>query len=104
MTHPQPLPLIRSKLFVPGARPELFPKALASDADAISIDLEDAVQEARKAAARDATRAFLDGAPAGKFLIVRVNGRGTSHFAADVDAVAVARLDCVNLPKTESAD
>ena len=40
---------MRSKLFVPGSRPELFAKALAGPADAISIDLEDAVLEERKA-------------------------------------------------------
>ena len=44
--------LIRSKLFVPASRPELFAKALASDADALSFDLEDAVQEARTGEAR----------------------------------------------------
>src|SRR5258708_34583438 len=42
---------MRSKLFVPGSRPELFHKALASGADAISIDLEDAVEDSRKAEA-----------------------------------------------------
>ena len=40
---------MRSKLFVPGSRPELFAKALASAAHALSFDLEDAVPEARKA-------------------------------------------------------
>ncbi len=40
--------LMRSKLFVPASRPELFSKALASAADAISFDLEDAVVAARK--------------------------------------------------------
>jgi citrate lyase subunit beta / citryl-CoA lyase len=95
---------VRSKLFVPGSRPELFTKALGSEADAISIDLEDAVQESRKAEARSATREFLASAPAGKYLIVRINGRATPHFEADVKAVSVARLDCVNLPKTESAE
>ena len=34
---------MRSKLFVPGARPELFAKALAGEADALSFDLEDSV-------------------------------------------------------------
>ena len=34
---------MRSKLFVPGVRPELFAKALAGDADALSFDLEDSV-------------------------------------------------------------
>jgi citrate lyase beta subunit len=93
---------VRSKLFVPGARPELFAKAVATDADAISIDLEDAVQESRKAEARLATRQFLHTAPPGKYLIVRVNGLRSHHFQADVEAVALPRLDCVNLPKTES--
>src|SRR5438105_8161364 len=95
---------MRSKLFVPGARPELFAKALASEADAISIDLEDAVQETRKAEARTATRAFLERALQGKYLVVRVNGVGSAHFEQDVEAVAVRRLDCVNLPKCESPD
>ena len=45
---------MRSKLFVPCTRPALFAKALAGDADAISFDLEDAVPEAGKAAARTA--------------------------------------------------
>jgi citrate lyase beta subunit len=50
---------MRSKLFVPGSRPELFAKALAGDADAISIDLEDAVVEERKAEARATVAAWL---------------------------------------------
>ena len=41
---------MRSKLFVPASRPELFLKALAGEADAISFDLEDAVEESRKPA------------------------------------------------------
>ena len=39
--------LMRSKLFVPAGRPELFPKALAGAADALSFDLEDAVLDSR---------------------------------------------------------
>ena len=50
---------MRSKLFVPGSRPELFAKAAASNADGICLDLEDAVVEARKVEARDAVRGFL---------------------------------------------
>ena len=38
---------MRSKLFVPGSRPELFDKALASAADALSFDLEDSVTPER---------------------------------------------------------
>ena len=47
----------RSYLFVPGDRPERFEKALASAADAIVVDLEDAVAPLAKAAARDAVAA-----------------------------------------------
>ncbi len=47
--------LRRSKLFVPGNRPDLMAKAEDGAADALSFDLEDAVPEAEKAAARRAT-------------------------------------------------
>jgi citrate lyase beta subunit len=50
---------MRSKLFVPACRPELFDKAMASAADALSIDLEDAVQEHDKARARDLAAGLL---------------------------------------------
>jgi citrate lyase subunit beta/citryl-CoA lyase len=99
--------LMRSKLFVPASRPELFTKALGSDADAISFDLEDAVQEARKAEARVALHAFLRETgprPRGKVIIVRVNGLTTPHFEADVAAVAGPAVDMINVPKPESAE
>ncbi|HXA95364.1 MAG TPA: CoA ester lyase [Candidatus Dormibacteraeota bacterium] len=98
---------MRSKLFVPASRPELFAKALAGEADALSFDLEDAVQEARKSEARGTLRAFLQrlsARPSGKILIVRVNGLGTPHFDADVAAVACPAVDMINLPKPESAE
>ena len=53
---------MRSKLFVPGSRPELFAKALGSDADALSFDLEDSVAPGRKGEARTALRSFLQSA------------------------------------------
>jgi len=99
--------LMRSKLFVPASRPELFAKALAGDADAISFDLEDAVQESRKAEARGVLRDFLRQSsprPGGKIVIVRVNGPTTPHFEADLTAVAGPVVDMINLPKPESAD
>jgi citrate lyase subunit beta / citryl-CoA lyase len=98
---------MRSKLFVPASRPELFAKALAGAADALSFDLEDAVQESRKADARGTLEAFLRQAaerPPGKILIVRVNGLSTPHFEADLRAVAWAGVDMINLPKPESAE
>jgi len=98
--------LLRSKLFVPASRPELFEKALAGDADALSFDLEDSVQESRKTEARRTLRAFLRdlaARPHDKVVIVRVNGLGTPHFEADVAAVAGPGVDLINLPKPESA-
>ena len=98
---------MRSKLFVPGSRPELFAKALASAADGLSFDLEDAVTEARKPQARQALADLLaspDVARSAKILIVRVNALDTPHFAADVAAVVRPGLHLINLPKAESAD
>lgn len=97
--------LMRSKLFVPGSRPELFAKALASQADAVSFDLEDSVVDARKAEARQAVREVLMSAAAaasGKTLIVRINPWDSAHAAADLRAVALPALHMVNLPKPTS--
>jgi citrate lyase subunit beta/citryl-CoA lyase len=97
---------MRSKLFVPGARPELFANALVSAADAISIDLEDSVQESRKDAARRDAAAFLGSEPAraaAKVLLVRINALGTPHFEADLMALAGTGVALINLPKVEAA-
>jgi citrate lyase subunit beta/citryl-CoA lyase len=97
---------MRSKLFVPASRPELFAKAMAGEADGLSFDLEDAVDESRKDVARRELAKFLRSLPAnpGKTIIVRVNGLDTPHFEADIEAVAVPGLDIVNLPKPDGAD
>jgi citrate lyase beta subunit len=97
---------MRSKLFVPGARPELFGKALASAADGLSIDLEDAVVESRKGEARAAVAEFLRSSAAQastKPIIVRVNALATEHFSADACVIATPSLTLVNLPKVEAA-
>lgn len=96
---------MRSKLFVPGNRPELFAKAMASGADAISFDLEDAVPQARKAEARANLAAFLGrpDLPAGKVIIVRTNAPSSPEFAADLVALAGRRVDMLNLPKIDHA-
>jgi citrate lyase subunit beta / citryl-CoA lyase len=97
---------MRSKLFVPASRPELFAKAMAGEADAISFDLEDAVDEAMKDDARAALARFLASLPRerAKTLIVRVNGLATPHFEADLDVAVRGGVHLVNLPKAESAD
>lgn len=97
---------MRSKLFVPGARPELFDKALASAADALSFDLEDSVPEAGKQVAREHIASFLartDVIASNKLLIVRSNATDSPHFAADLAAMAVPGLWLLNIPKVESA-
>lgn len=97
-------PLMRSKLFVPGSRPELFAKAAASAADALSFDLEDAVATDRKAEARIAVAEWLQSRPSadGKIVVVRVNGISSGLFEDDVQAVVGGGLDVVNLPMVES--
>jgi citrate lyase subunit beta/citryl-CoA lyase len=80
---------MRSKLFVPGSRPELFAKAAASAADALSFDLEDAVAKNRKAEARSAVGDFLRGRPTddGKVVVVRSNGLSSGLFEDDLKVV-----------------
>jgi citrate lyase subunit beta/citryl-CoA lyase len=98
---------MRSKLFVPGSRPEFFSKALASEADALSFDLEDAVAESRKGEARATVGDFLASSAAhrsGKTLIVRVNPADSPHFEADLHAVVRQGLHLVNLPKVETLE
>jgi citrate lyase subunit beta/citryl-CoA lyase len=97
---------MRSKLFVPGSRPELFAKALSGEADGLSFDLEDAVDESRKGEAREILGKFLRtlGRDHGKTIIVRVNGLATPHFQADIAAVMSDALDIVNIPKPESPE
>jgi citrate lyase subunit beta/citryl-CoA lyase len=76
--------LPRSYLFVPGSRPERFAKALTSGADAVIVDLEDAVAESEKASAREALVNWLDGqAP----VYVRINGYGTPWYEEDLAAL-----------------
>jgi citrate lyase subunit beta / citryl-CoA lyase len=99
-------PLMRSKLFVPGSRPELFAKAAASAADALSFDLEDAVASDRKAEARAEVATWLRGRPRadGKVIVVRVNGLSSGLVEDDLQAIVGPGLDVLNLPMVESGD
>jgi citrate lyase subunit beta/citryl-CoA lyase len=89
---------VRSYLFVPGDRPERFDKAAASGADAVILDLEDAVLPEHKDMARDAVREWL--IQGGK-ACVRVNGVGTEWYEADCRLVETAPVLAVMLPKAE---
>lgn len=94
---------VRSLLFVPGHRPERFDKAMASGADAIVLDLEDAVAAADKAMARAAVRSWLLDARGGPLKIVRINARGTPSFDEDVAALSDLGLQGLMLAKCEQA-
>lgn len=92
---------LRSLLFVPGDRPERMEKALALGADALILDLEDAVTASAKAAARSAVREFVDMRSADATLFVRVNPLDSSFIADDLAALDGAAMTGVVLPKAE---
>jgi len=99
------LPPPRTYLFVPGTRPERFGKALASGADSVVLDLEDAVAADDKATARSAVAIWMRSAtPTDRpRIVVRINDAGSSWFAADLAALADLGATAVLLPKAESA-
>ncbi|NUW32930.1 CoA ester lyase [Nonomuraea sp. SMC257] len=109
-----------SWLYVPGDRPERFAKAVASGADVVIIDLEDAVVPARKDEARANAAAYLRerasgaaggagaagqaGSPGNVAVHVRVNDLTTPRGRDDVAALAaLPGLGGLRLPKVESA-
>ena len=89
----------RSFLFVPGDRPERFDKAVASGADAVILDLEDAVAPAAKARARSAVAAWLAG---GRRAIVRINGADTAWYGDDLEMVRAVPSAAAMLPKADA--
>ncbi len=95
----------RSLLFVPGARPDRFEKAIEAGPDAVCIDLEDAVAAENKSAARNAAIDFLKSGPTGSAVGLRVNSLGGLDGLKDVAALmeSGARPAFVLLPKPRSA-
>ncbi|MBX3615510.1 MAG: CoA ester lyase, partial [Burkholderiaceae bacterium] len=92
--------IARSLLFVPGSRPDRFDKALVAGADAVVVDLEDAVAPGDKDRARDALAAWL--AP-DRSVIVRINGADTEWFRGDLALCGRPGVAAVMLPKAERA-
>jgi citrate lyase subunit beta/citryl-CoA lyase len=90
----------RSLLFVPGDRPERFEKAVATGADVIVIDLEDAVSPAAKDAALEHALAWLR---LGGAAVVRVNAVGTRWHANEVAELA-STCAVLMVPKSHSFD
>ncbi|MDH6277815.1 citrate lyase subunit beta/citryl-CoA lyase [Aurantimicrobium minutum] len=95
---------VRSVLFVPGHKADWILKALASQADAIIIDLEDSVPEASKADARINAREAIQANNTDKTVLVRPNALDTQHFGKDIESVAVSGLTALLLPKLFSRD
>jgi len=90
-------------LFAPAQAERKAHGALASDADVVVLDLEDAVPEAEKPAARGALAA-LGGMPRRGALMVRVNAAGTPHCLRDIEAAVAAGVDGIMLPKAQTAE
>ena len=93
--------LLRSLLFAPGNHPRRVAKVGSFGADAIVLDLEDAVAAGEKTAARALVRAALPGYP-NTLVMVRVNGPASGSLAGDLDAVVCPALHAVVVPKVEA--
>src|SRR4051812_35585341 len=91
-----------SYLFVPASDLRRIDKALASDAHAVIVDLEDAVAETAKDDARRVVAERLrEPRPGGGAQLVRINGLDTAHARADLEALDGLALDGVVVPKAE---
>lgn len=102
---------MRSKLFVPASRPELFIKAMRSQADSISFDLEDAVLAHRKDEARQNLKQFFASddfketqQTHPKIIIVRVNPLDSGMLDADLEHVCVHGVSLLNIPKLTTSE
>jgi citrate lyase subunit beta/citryl-CoA lyase len=91
--------------FVPGGQDRLLEKSLALPADALVLDLEDAVASERKHEAREAVRGWLAQRDFGaRERIVRINPMDSGLGEADLDAVLGAAPDAIMLPKVRGAE
>lgn len=89
--------IVRAPLFVPANRPDRFTKAAASRADAVILDLEDAVSPSEKDLARQCLDCSFTELP----VIVRINAVNTPWFEYDLAAVRALPIAGVMLPKAE---
>ena len=99
----QPILPRRSVLYMPGANERALEKAKGLNADALILDLEDAVAPEAKADARDRVCAAASSGEYGtKEVTIRVNGLTTEWHAADIAAAAKAGPAAVVVPKVDS--
>ncbi|MGE0484032.1 MAG: CoA ester lyase [Gammaproteobacteria bacterium] len=97
--------LVRSSLFVPGHKPDWVAKARAAGADELILDLEDAVPDDHKSAARPLVRESVKALhAAGQYCSVRINGYATGRTLDDLEGIACAELRAVMLPKVERVE
>ena len=105
---PHALRARRSCLAVPGSNPRFLAKAKGLDADQVFVDLEDSVAPIAKPGARDnVVAALTEGGWGDKTRVVRVNDWTTQWTYRDVISVvegAGANLDCIMLPKVQTAE
>lgn len=95
----------RSVLYMPGANERALEKAKTLDADALILDLEDAVAPDAKAEARARVcAAAASGEYGQREVTIRANGIGTDWHDADVAAIAVSGADAIVIPKVNSLD
>lgn len=99
-----------SYLFVPASRPDRYAKALASEAEAVIIDLEDAVATEDKDSALEQWRAAMDSSALSRPVHVRINAADSPWFARDLAALSAISPEArrslagVVLPKTERTE
>lgn len=96
--------LMRALLFVPGSDERKLAKVTSFGADMVVVDLEDAVADERKTAARATTRAAVESYSRDQVNTVRVNGIDTGRLHDDIAAVMCPNLDAVLVPKIEDTD
>ncbi|QBY04583.1 CoA ester lyase [Thalassotalea sp. HSM 43] len=100
------LPLLRSLLFVPGSRADRFSKAHGAGADAICIDLEDAVLPSDKGLARQAVIDYLNNGARVSDVVIRVNHLLSDTGVADIKAIVANNRHpaAIMLPKTANSE
>ena len=100
-----PFRLRRSVLYMPGSNVRALDKARTLPADALILDLEDAVAPDAKAVAREQVGAAVRaGGYGARELIIRVNGLATPWFGDDLAAAVAAGPDAILVPKVETPD
>jgi citrate lyase subunit beta / citryl-CoA lyase len=92
---------LRTALFAPGNRPDRAEKAIGLGADAVIIDLEDAVPIAEKESSRPLVKDVLE-KHTGQRMYVRINALNTSYAIGDLEGVICRNLSGIMLPKVES--